>query len=279
MSRIIIPVSLIVIAAAAYWLLLKPETESSAGTPAPQVTEQTQSDAKRHINQITQGSDVAIPITQADNFVTADQLITLPKANTETVATIAAEDASTAAENVTSEDTTTEADGGNATFAVSSHLQIIPSPAKNTQPPNATITSVPLTLEGQIKLQELLDTPETAKNNIYFIHAVAEGDNEGLWGIIQNGLMRTFTAGLNLPGLDKTVSVNIPKEADEKLADKRSSFLGHVLKNKVDQTYIYNYEKGILGDNPDLIKPGQQLVIVTFSEQELIGIYHHFVSL
>jgi hypothetical protein len=31
-----------------------------------------------------------------------------------------------------------------------------------------------------------------------------------------------------------------------------------------------------LGQDPDLIKPGQQLVIVSYSEDELIKIYQHF---
>ena len=124
-----------------------------------------------------------------------------------------------------------------------------------------------------------MDDPDSSAHKVYFIHAVNEGDDEGLWGIIQHGLMRTFTEGLALPGMEKTVYADIPIEADEKLADKRSSFLGKILKNKVDRTYIYNYQQGILGENPDLIKPGQQLIIVTFTEQELIGIYHHFVNL
>jgi hypothetical protein len=51
-----------------------------------------------------------------------------------------------------------------------------------------------------------------------------------------------------------------------------------VLDDKVRETYIYNYEQGLVGQNPDLIHPGQQLVVVTFTEDELVQIYHHFMS-
>ena len=163
------------------------------------------------------------------------------------------------------------------TFAVQSHLGVIKSSKETTSANKQAVQAI--IASQQIKLQELLDDPDSSSQKVYFIHAVNEGDDEGLWGIIQHGLMNTFTSGLALSGFDSKVSVAIPKEADEALEDRRSSFLGQILKRKVDQTYIYNYEKGILGENPDLIKPGQQLVIVTFTEQELIGIYHHFVNL
>ena len=272
----------------AYFTLLP--SEQTPSTSAPTLSEQDNSEAKRHISQLTQSSQQPIDIQQADNFVTADQLLQLPapKQNNQALLEEVAPD-QPAPLNL-AEDTAAAGDSQDQsnTFAVSSHLSVISSSnrtlsgnAANIQKGNELIAGAPVVaINGnQIKLQELLDEPDQAKEKIYFIHAVNDSDRKGLWGIIQAGLTQTFTQGLNLPGLAETVYVEIPAEADEKLQDKRSSFLGRILKNKVDKTYIYNYQQGILGDNPDLIQPGQQLVIVTFTEQELIGIYHHFVNL
>ena len=269
MQRFFIIIVIAALCAAAYLFLEEKESKTSSPLPTEQ-HEESNPNAKKHINTLTQGAEQPIDIGTADNFVTSDQLLALPKKKAERLDTTPEQNAP-ANPNTITED-------GTATFAVSSHINIIKT-ADSTAQPNSNDPIAELSLENQIKLQELLDNPDQAANNIYFIHAVNEADIEGLWGIIQHGLMSTFTRGLVLPGLDKTVTVDIPKDADEKLDNKRSSFLGQILKNKVDQTYIYNYEKGILGDNPNLITPGQQLVIVTFTEEELIAIYNHFISL
>lgn len=263
MQRLVLVILIVVVGIAAFYFWTGQTTPVEQASPDPVNTE-TQQAAKAHINRLTEGSETPISITKADNFVTSEQLISLPEKQ--------------ASANLEMIPVETESASGAETgvYGVSSHLEVIGS---STDKQSAKQLLNTLEISNQIKLRELLDDPDGSSQKVYFIHAVNEGDDQGLWGIIQHGLMRTFTTGLDLPGLDKTVSVDIPKEADEKLADKRSSFLGKVLKNKVDKTYIYNYEKGILGDNPDLIKPGQQLIIVTFTEQELIGIYHHFVNL
>lgn len=230
----------------------------------------SQPEAQKHIQRLTSGEEKPIKITEASNFVTADQLLLLPDVGDKASSEIVIDNPARLAG-----ESTTDAQG--QTFAVQSHLGVI-KPSKETAPANNQAIQAIIATQ-QIKLLELLDDPDDSSQKVYFIHAVNEGDDEGLWGIIQHGLINTFTSGLALSGFDNKVSVAIPKEADEALEDRRSSFLGQILKRKVDQTYIYNYEKGILGENPDLIKPGQQLVIVTFTEQELIGIYHHFVNL
>ncbi|WP_339891625.1 hypothetical protein [Neptuniibacter pectenicola] len=271
MQRLFLIIIIAAILAAAYLFLDKKESLSTSAIPAP-TQEPSSPNAKKHIDALTQGANDPIEIGKADNFVTSDQLLKLPKKSTETASAIT--------EEALAANPETSGDEGAATFAVSSHINIIKTDTATTA--SGSDNANPLTslsLENQIKLQELLDNPDQAASNIYFIHAVNENDDEGLWGIIQHGLMSTFTKGLVLPGLDKTVTVDIPKDADEKLDNKRSSFLGQILKNKVDRTYIYNYEKGILGDNPNLITPGQQLIIVTFTEEELITIYNHFTSL
>lgn len=130
----------------------------------------------------------------------------------------------------------------------------------------------------EIRLKELLDQPDSTQKQVFYLHAVRDADQQGLWGIIQYALIDTFAKGIQLPGEDGIVKADIPADADERLLDKRSSFLGHVLQDKVEETYVYNYTKGTLGQNPDLITPGQQLVIVTFSEDELIKIYNFFIA-
>ncbi len=95
-------------------------------------------------------------------------------------------------------------------------------------------------------------------------------------GIIQSGLIHTFAQGIQLDS--SLISATIPKSADERLTNSTSSFLGAILDRKVKDTYVYNFEKGILGRNPDLINPGQELIIVTFTNAELISIYNHFAN-
>lgn len=274
MQRLLFATVLIIVGIAAYMFLQ--HDSGKAENPiveAPKVSDTKTQAAKGHIDRLTEGADQPIPINQANNFVTADQLISLPEKlkGSENKLSIRTE-----AEAAPSTATDSEDENG-TTFAINPQITLIANPRK--QPEKIQDAIKPLNLGSHIKLQELLDDPDPTSQKVYFIHAVQEGDDEGLWGIIQYGLMRTFTEGLSLPGLENKAYVDIPKEADEKLADKRSSFLGQILKKKVDKTYIYNYEKGILGENPDLIKPGQQLVIVTFTEQELIGIYDHFINL
>jgi len=130
----------------------------------------------------------------------------------------------------------------------------------------------------QIKLKELLDHPEDSANKIFYLHAVHQNDDQGMWGIIQAALVNSFSDGIALPGNITTAQASIPGDADERLHDRRSSFLGHILQQKVQESYIYNYDKGMLGRNPDLIQPGQQLVIITFTEDELVQIYQFFAT-
>ncbi|MGH1463483.1 MAG: hypothetical protein ACRBB6_15775 [Neptuniibacter sp.] len=265
MQRLVLVIIVAAIAVAAYFFWTQQQDQSQVQQGSSEnVKPETQQAAKAHINRLTEGADTPISISKADNFVTSDQLISLPEKQAQ----------SSVALTPLEEQAASGAEAG--VYAAASHLQVIGSSEEQNNT-NQKLDS--LTIANQIKLRELLDDPDSSAHKVYFIHAVNEGDDEGLWGIIQHGLMRTFTNGLELPGMDKTVYADIPKEADEKLADKRSSFLGKILKNKVDRTYIYNYKQGILGENPDLIKPGQQLIVVTFTEQELIGIYNHFVNL
>ena len=130
----------------------------------------------------------------------------------------------------------------------------------------------------RIRLQELLSDPDLAAGTVFYIHAVSPTDAQGLWGILQRGLIKTFAQGIELKESGRVLTAEIPMLADETLENRRSSFLGEFLYQKVQDTYVYNYQQGMLGQDPDLIKPGQQLIIVSYSENELISIFNHFTQ-
>lgn len=140
----------------------------------------------------------------------------------------------------------------------------------------ATAEKIDNSVSNNIKLRELLSDTLDSKKRIFYLHAVNPTDEQGIWGIIQKGLMSTFAKGIDLEQGNGTLKTFIPYDADELLSSKKSSFLGKLLSDKVLTTYVYNYEKGNIGKNPDVIKPGQQLIIVTFSEEELLNVYQHF---
>ena len=121
---------------------------------------------------------------------------------------------------------------------------------------------------------------DVTPDSIFYVRTVRPSDSQGIWGIIRDGLMENFGRGMAIRR-GKTVDtykVDIPRFADEKLADESSSFLGKLIFDKTRKTYVYNYQHGHMGRDPDLIYPGQEIVIVTFQPQELIDIYKHFVG-
>jgi len=133
-----------------------------------------------------------------------------------------------------------------------------------------------LSENNRIKLRELLSETQSEKKRIFYLHAVNPTDEQGIWGIIQQGLMGTFSKGITLSHANGEVKALIPQDADEILSSKKSSFLGKLLNDKVLTTYVYNYDQGYIGKNPDFIQPGQQLIIVTFTEEELMSVFQHF---
>lgn len=261
MSRFLGGVALLMIAAAAYlyfdgaWdkALIPAQQESAQSSSGMEPDAAVTAEARKHIGQITAAPEQSISIEKADHFVTASQLLDIPPRQAITTAALE-EDSSDGAKTF-----------GVDTGAVSR----ITSDISTVNLPDAT----------RIKLQELLDVPATDGKQVYYIHSVNDGDEQGLWGILQNALTRTFAEGLKLEGKKEKLYAEIPREADEMVNGTRSSFLGQVLQAKVKSTYIYNYRSGILGEDPNLIKPGQQLIIVSFSENELIRVYNHFINL
>lgn len=119
-----------------------------------------------------------------------------------------------------------------------------------------------------------------AEQSIYYVRTVRAGDDQGIWGIVHHGLVENFARGVALHRGDslETYRVDIPRDADELLASRRSSFLGRMIHDKTTQSHVYNFEQGRLGRNPDMIRPGQEIIIVKFPEEELIEIYKHFAS-
>jgi hypothetical protein len=134
--------------------------------------------------------------------------------------------------------------------------------------------------EQALSLNNIIQQQDSIPDNaIFYLHRVTENDHQGLWGIIQAGLIKTFRQGISLKGMARNkelVQVTIPQDADEKLPNGLSSFLGKLLSSKVDSTYIYNYKTEAMGFDPNVIHPGQQLILIQFNEQELKDIYQFF---
>lgn len=116
------------------------------------------------------------------------------------------------------------------------------------------------------------------KNALYYAHRVQHGDDQGVWGVVQKGLMQRFAEGIaarrgqNL----STYRVLIPQTADERNADGTSSFLGRVIWHKTQTAQVINTQQGVARRAAELVIPQQDLVIVAFERQELVAIYQHF---
>jgi hypothetical protein len=252
MQKLAALVIVVIAAIAGYLFWSGNQPLPNAPEPPATVDAATASAARAHIADLTaRSASAAIAIERADNFVTGEQLLELPQ-HTGEQAGISEVGASAAAQ----------------TQAVD--LGLIGT--------TADTSSAALASLNRLRLEELLNDPEQRPGDVFYIHAVDNYDRQGLWGILQRGLTQTFAQGIRLSGQNRTLSTRIPDDADERLADRSSSFLGHILDNKVKETLVYNYRQGLLGQDPNLIQPGQQLLIIRFSEDELIRIYNHFAS-
>lgn len=133
----------------------------------------------------------------------------------------------------------------------------------------------------ELSVNDIVNSGGLDDSALFYLHRVTEADRQGLWGIIQSGLIQRFRQGLALEGIGinkDLVRVTIPADADEPLPTGLSSFLGKILNNKVESSYIYNYTTSTMGHNPDLIYPGQQLILIHFSTNELKDIYQFFAD-
>ena len=115
---------------------------------------------------------------------------------------------------------------------------------------------------------------------IFYLHTVQPTDEQGIWGIIHSGLIDNFSRGVALDRAEtiETYKVDIPRDADERLHDQSSSFLGKLIDRKTKESFVYNYRDNRIGHNPDRIYPGQEIVIINFELEELTSIYTHFAG-
>ena len=130
-------------------------------------------------------------------------------------------------------------------------------------------------------LADLLQREMTGSSDtIFYLHTVQPTDEQGIWGIVQYGLIDNFARGMAVRRGEKieTYTVRIPKDADERLRDRSSSFLGKLIDRKTEESFVYNYRENRMGRNPDRIRPGQEIVIINFEPEELASIYEHFAG-
>ncbi len=131
----------------------------------------------------------------------------------------------------------------------------------------------------ELKIKELIKSEDFSDGALFYTHRVTDADRQGLWGIIQTGLIHKFRQGVQLDGIQSntdTVKAIIPQDADEKLESGLSSFLGTILTNKVKTSYIYNFTSHTMSHDPNKVYPGQQVILIHFSDHELERIYQFF---
>lgn len=113
---------------------------------------------------------------------------------------------------------------------------------------------------------------------LYYAHRVTHNDKQGVWGVVQSGLMTRFAEGVAAHRGDnqRVYTLLIPQRADERNADGSSSFLGKVIWHKTAQSSVVNTEHSLARPSSELIVPVQDLVIVGFEPKELVAIYQYF---
>jgi hypothetical protein len=142
------------------------------------------------------------------------------------------------------------------------------------------IITKPYRLEAATIAELLMREGKFNPDSIFYVRTIRDTDKQGIWGIINDGIMTNFAQGMAIRrGREiNTYKVEIPRDADELLSDRSSSFLGRLIDKKTRESYVYNFTKNRMGRNPDIVTPGQEIVIINFEPEELIGIYKHFVA-
>ena len=144
------------------------------------------------------------------------------------------------------------------------------------------IITKPYRLEAATIAELLMRENKFDPDSIFYVRTIRDTDDQGIWGIIQAGLIDNFARGMAIRRGEElgTYRVHIPRLADEPLDDEtgRSSFLGQMIYHKMRRSTLYNIKLGRIATHPEAIQPGQQIVIVDFSPNELVSIYRHFVG-
>lgn len=135
-------------------------------------------------------------------------------------------------------------------------------------------------LEAATVAELMMHGGEGDADSIYYVRTVRDTDTQGIWGIIQYGLIDNFARGIAIRRGESvdTYRVDIPRDADERVDTTTSSFLGRIIDEKTRSSYVYNLRLARMGRNPDMILPGQELLIIRFTPEELVEIYKHFVT-
>ncbi len=164
------------------------------------------------------------------------------------------------------------------TYEIRTPAEILADPAvdKNRE---LKIIREPYKLETTTVGELLMETDQQPGKNVYYVRNVTEDDVQGIWGIVHNGLIDNFATGIALRRGEtiRKYRIDIPRDADEMRGDSTSSYLGRLIQQKTSESFVYNFRQGKMGRNPDLIYPGQEIIIIKFSTDELINIYRHFV--
>lgn len=217
--------------------------------------------AQAYIETITQPVAAPISVRDADHFVTPEQLLVLTSqpvpAGSATAAGVATAEAGV--------------------------RQAVPAIQGGTDVAAGTATAVPaVTPEAMALVRTVVDLVElegqVSPGSLFYVRTVRESDVHGVWGIVQEGLINNFAHGVLLRDGAKsaTYRVQIPHDADELLADRSSSYLGRLIYHKTRESYVFNFKQNRMGRNPDRVRPGQEIVIINFSNAELIEIYRRF---
>lgn len=142
------------------------------------------------------------------------------------------------------------------------------------------IITKPYRLEAATIAELLMREGKFDPDSIFYVRTVRASDDQGIWGIIHDGIVTNFAQGMAIRrGREvDTYKIDIPRNADELLEDQSSSFLGKLIHKKVQESHVYNFKKNRMGKNPHIVTPGQEIVIINFEPEELISIYKHFVA-
>ncbi len=138
----------------------------------------------------------------------------------------------------------------------------------------------PYQLEAATIADLLREQQALSPESVFYVRTVRSSDTQGIWGIVHDGLIENFARGMAIRRGEEinTYQVEIPRDADERLADQSSSYLGKMIHQKTIDSYVYNFKENRMGRNPDRVYPGQEIVIINFHSDELIDIYKHFAS-
>lgn len=167
------------------------------------------------------------------------------------------------------------------------HYYEITTPAKLAKDKSITPTTTievirkPYATESAT-VRELLEAnhQKVDSRSVFYLRTVRVTDIDGIWGIVRDGLVDNFARGMAIrrgEAVD-TYRIDIPRHADALLPDQSSSFLGKLIWEKSFESHVYNYRLHRMGENPNRIYPGQEIVIIRFSPNELLSIYKHFLD-